>query len=207
MAWKDSEWKPDKADRNNGILNERERRYLISPDELDLSPAQERQIRQQIREHTMNAILDFAILRQDLEERDRERIWHDGQNPNNHREACDGEEGDLYRVRYHLPHVISFLYRFIIDEPEQIATEKFTKVVIDGITDAYGVEGYKANVTIGDGSINVTLGTEMDEITERLDEHGAESITFDELNFLYTRGVISQTEFTDMLPDVRNTDD
>lgn len=68
---------PKVVDRQTGILNEKDRKYLLDHSDSDIEPGSnaERKIRRRIREKCKHAILDFSILVNELEHRDRAQIF------------------------------------------------------------------------------------------------------------------------------------
>lgn len=68
---------PETADRPTGILSEQDRKYLLDHPDSEIEPKseQERNIRRRIRQKCKQAILDFSILFNQLENRDREQIF------------------------------------------------------------------------------------------------------------------------------------
>lgn len=64
------EWKV--PERNRGVLTERERRYLLG--QLELDGQDERNIRYQIRQRTIESLRDLILISSNLEDRDLERI-------------------------------------------------------------------------------------------------------------------------------------
>ena len=63
-------------ERERGILNPRERRYLRGEEGIEPQSQDERSIRQAIRKHLRNSILDFKLLYHYLEKRDRQRVFN-----------------------------------------------------------------------------------------------------------------------------------
>jgi hypothetical protein len=63
------------SERERGILSKRDRAYLLGYSDIESGSARERNVRRDIRERTRNAILDFSLLLEELEDKDREQIF------------------------------------------------------------------------------------------------------------------------------------
>jgi len=67
---------PSDSTGDRGIVNDRERQWLRDGlEEIEPKSPDERAIRQAIRHHLKNAILDFSVLYQYLEDRDRQMVF------------------------------------------------------------------------------------------------------------------------------------
>jgi hypothetical protein len=62
-------------ERGRGVINQRQRNYLIDEAHIEPGSQAERSIRQSIRDNLRNALLDMVILERNLEERDRRQVF------------------------------------------------------------------------------------------------------------------------------------
>lgn len=207
--------------RPRGILNERTRKYLLDPIEdhgdlteygrelkellddfeVESGSARERQIRQQIRDSTMNAILDFNLLAGNLEERDKRRILNDGWDPEHHHEC--GESPILFDMRDSLPVLITFIYQlYLIDQDAvEFASDQLAETVRKGVESAHATDGQVATAEV---DIDVTLGTEIDELLEQYESQGPEAITEEEGWILRQHDLIDAEQFAEVVMTADN---
>ena len=66
-----------KPDRDRGVLSKRDRRFLYDATEEQRKASTGRATRSEIRSRIYNSILDFRILIDELEDRDRENVFED----------------------------------------------------------------------------------------------------------------------------------
>lgn len=211
MARKEPEWYAGAIDRDRGILNERERRYLLNngarsnkvelseeyqvleSDQIEPGSAQERQVRQQIRDHTMNAILDFSLLMPQLEDRDKRRVFNDGYDPEKMSEMNNqGTEGRIDEVQREIPIVIGFLYQLYQLEYRDGASQALENAVKRAIETVHNTDGRKVTATV---NIEIEFGSEIDEIVNRYDSKGMEAIDGEEAHMLFQRGEMATEEY------------
>ena len=216
MSRKGGSWNTGDVERENGILNSRERRYLLTngersdlakkrgvknemlltgENEIESGSAKERQIRQQIRNHTMNAILDFPYLVGHLEDRDKRRIFNDGYDPSNSDEDME-QLGQLEQVNYNLPTIVAFLYQLYQMEHSDATVHEFEELVRKGIETAHLTEGREATATV---DISVDIGDSVGELLSRYENEGPESLTEQEAHLLYEYDEITQEEYIEWL--------
>lgn len=73
---------PYKADRPRGVLSKRDRRYLIGEsDDIEPHSQRERNVRVDIRERLWNALLDFVIIRDRMQDRDLDQVFGSSYTP------------------------------------------------------------------------------------------------------------------------------
>lgn len=63
-------------ERERGILSQRDRGYLLGVADIDPGTPHERNVRREIRQRIENSLLDFSLLIEYLEERDREQVFN-----------------------------------------------------------------------------------------------------------------------------------
>lgn len=118
--------------RPRGILNERERRYLL--DHADIAPKSqaERDIRATIRERVTHAIHDFALLFGALEDRDIDQVFDPRQDDvAEFRTAIEDTLGFVYRatINFHPP--FQYLAKEGIQRAEEQHFDRHVKATID----------------------------------------------------------------------------
>ena len=179
---------PHTVERPRGILTKREREFLLG--ESDVSASRARAIRQAVREHLTHTLLDFRVLLQGLEERDRRRVFDAAV-------KIDGEQVPTGYVRTAAKDAVGFLSREFIDEEYQHAHE-FAGVVEDGIQRA-GATADDAVVVEADVTIDLETPETVDERLSRLEEQGVEALTLNEIEKLRDDGIISYREYAELL--------
>jgi hypothetical protein len=209
-------WNIEDPSRPRGILNERARKYLLDPsliepnseyqqeikeeiESSDIEPktASEREVRQNIRNWTMNTIFDFAILVGHLEERDKRKILNDGWDPKRAQET--GENPPVYNVRYDLPFVITFIYQMYQIDSGTVAAKGLAETVRKGIESAHATAGEHATANV---NIEVSVGPDIDELSSRFEEQGPNGVTEEEAYLLYQHDQITRDEYIDVLKAV-----
>lgn len=88
--------------RPRGILNERERRYLLGQAEIEPHSQTERDIRATIRTRVQHALFDFALLFDHMEDRDLAQVF-------------DPRAEDAPAVQTAIEDTLGFVYRATID--------------------------------------------------------------------------------------------
>lgn len=88
--------------RPRGLLNERERRYLLGQADIEPKSQAERDIRATIRERLRHAIFDVALLFEHLADRDIEQVF-------------DPRADDVAELRTAIEDLIGFVYRATVD--------------------------------------------------------------------------------------------
>jgi hypothetical protein len=118
--------------RPRGILNERERRYLLGQADVDAKSQSERDIRATIRNRLRHAIYDFALLFYQLEDRDIEQVFRArGEDVAELRTAVEEMVGFVYRatINFHPP--FHQLAKEGIQRAEQTHFGRYVKATID----------------------------------------------------------------------------
>jgi hypothetical protein len=216
MSRKDAEWKNTDVERDRGILNERERRYLLTngirtelaeergttdeirltgEDAIEPGSARERQIRQQIRNHTMNAILDFSYLVGHLENRDKERIFNDGYDPSDTGENAE-KSGKLMQVNHHISDLVMFIYQLYRLEYDETAIQEFEELIRRGLESTHLTEKRDATAKV---DIDLQLGDSIDQLVTQYEEEGLKSLAEQEAHLLYEHREISRDEYIQWL--------
>lgn len=118
--------------RPRGILNDRERRYLLDQAEIEPRSQPERDIRATIRNRVTHAIYDFALLFDHLEDRDIEQVFNPrGDDVAELRTAIEDTLGFVYRatINFHPP--FPYLAKEGIQRAEQTHFDRYVKATID----------------------------------------------------------------------------
>jgi hypothetical protein len=118
--------------RPRGILNERERRYLLGQTDIEPRSQPERDIRATIRTRVKHAIYDFALLFDQLEDRDIEQVVTPrGDDVGALRTAIEDTLGFFYRatINFHPP--FPYLAKEGIQRAEQAHFDRYVKATID----------------------------------------------------------------------------
>ena len=72
----------DPDDRGRGVLTKEDRRFLRGEAEYEAKSNSARRARQRIRDRVRNAVLDFGLIAEVMQDRDRETIFERGANDN-----------------------------------------------------------------------------------------------------------------------------
>lgn len=94
--------KPTHPARPRGMLNERERRYLLGQADIEPRSQTERDIRATIRSRVRHALFDFALLFDCMADRDLSQVF-------------DPRADDAAEVRTAIEDTLGFVYRATID--------------------------------------------------------------------------------------------
>lgn len=89
---------PTEVDRPRGILTKSDREYLLGEASIEPQSDSERHVRRRIRERIRNAILDFTLIFENLEGRDRRQIFEGTDEP----PLWDGAVDMLAFLYYHV---------------------------------------------------------------------------------------------------------
>lgn len=170
-------------DRPRGILTRRERKYYLGQSDIEPGTQAERSLRQSVRQHLTQAILDFTILYQCLETRDLDAVFEA-------KVAVDGERVPTGYVRNSVKDMIAFLYRHVDNE------YRFERLVTEGIERAVHHAGWSAQVNV---DIDVELEEPIDDIHTRLKEDGPDAVSRGELRTLLEAGELSDLEYAKLL--------
>jgi hypothetical protein len=100
----------NRPSRGRGILNDRQRAYLTDESDIESGSANERSIRQAIRNNLQNALLDMVILERNLEERDRRQVF-DSFDATRYDDDSVDHPGSDYEHEVALGELLAFLYR------------------------------------------------------------------------------------------------
>jgi hypothetical protein len=211
MARKSREWYTSSTDRKRGILNKRERNYLLTngvrsegaytPDDaetIEPGSAKERQIRQQIRNHTMNAMLDFAFLVAQMEDRDKRRVFNDGFDPERPNDVGEGKKKSHFEVQRELPTLIAFVYQLYQLEGGNVASDSLAEAVRRGIETVHHTNGRSVTADV---EITIETGDEVAEIADRYHDQGPVAITDKEAFLLYEYEEIDTSEYVEFVHD------
>jgi hypothetical protein len=173
---------PLRPDRPRGILTEADRKYLINHPDSEIQPRThgERRARERIRQRVMHAILDFRLLAEYLEARDRDRIFRDGH------DQGDGERKQMRRVSSSIADVIAFVYSHY-DHPEI-----FAKIVKSGIELAFRYEGWRGEASVAIEAERTDPIPELPEVAKELGV--SESEADHPLVQLYHQGKLTEEE-------------
>lgn len=123
---------PTDPTRPRGLLNERERRYLLGQSEIQPKSQPERDIRATIRERLTHAVYDLALLFDTLDDRDLNQVFDPrGEDVAALRTAIEDTLGFLYRatVDFHPP--FPYLAREAIQRTEQTHFNRHVRATID----------------------------------------------------------------------------
>ena len=118
--------------RPRGLLNERERRYLLGLTEIEPRSQPERDIRATIRNRLRHGIYDVALLFDQLEDRDIEQVFNPrGDDIGELRTALEDTIGFLYRatINFHPP--FHQLAKEGIQRAEQHHFDRYVRATID----------------------------------------------------------------------------
>lgn len=175
----DDPYSSDVAERPRGVLNKRERQYLLGETDIEPKSPEERSIRQDIREHIKHGLVDFQLLRRSLEERDREQII-----PENslHSDRLRPESS----LRGGLTSMLAFAFQLEAHEAE------FAESLEHAIEWAVLESGWKAEVDV---DINLQRTVRLDEIDGRVEAEGSDAVSQDDLMALLLSGRIDFEEF------------
>lgn len=169
---------PLRVDRPRGILTEADRKYLTNHPDSEIEPRThgERRARERIRQRVIHSILDFRILAEYLEDRDRERIF-----------SAQFDEGDPVRyVASSIVDIITFLYLYE-DHPEI-----FAQSVKTGIERAFRYEGWLGEAEV---VIDAERTEPLPELPEVAREMGISETEADHpLIELYHEGKLTEDE-------------
>ena len=152
---------PLRVDRPRGILTEADRKYLTNHPDSEIEPRThgERRARERIRQRVIHAILDFRILAEYLEDRDRERIFR-----------AQRTEGDPVRyVASSIVDVITFLYLY------EDHSEIFAQSVKTGIERAFRYEGWLGEAEVVIDAERTEPLPELPEVAREMGISGTEA--------------------------------
>jgi phosphopantothenate synthetase len=146
---------PEEVDRPRGILSPRDREYLLGEADIEPTSQAARNVRAAIRERLENAILDFTLLFQHLEERDREKVFDElvGERP--------PQDADYAMMPQGVCHAIALLYL------EHRHTEDFAATVLEALREVANKRDEFREI-----EVSITFKSEMDidELEQRLTE-------------------------------------
>lgn len=154
------------SERGRGILGRSDRKFLVGDSDIEPKSQSERNARARIRDRLRNAILDFPILLEHLEDRDLEQVL---------------QPDVLYNdVTAAIPAAIGLLY---LDDEEVFQTR-----VQQGIKKAEVRKGWDADVTV---DIDVERKTSVEDLADRVAETGIHTdVSVKGLNVLLKAGEI-----------------
>ena len=118
--------------RPRGILNERERRYLLGDADVEPKSQTERDIRATIRNRLRHAVYDFSLLFSHLEDRDIDQVFDPrGEEGVELRTAIEDTLGFFYRATIHFHPPFPYLAREGIQRAEETHFNRYVKATID----------------------------------------------------------------------------
>lgn len=167
------DWPADPT-RQRGILNERERRYLLGQADIEPRSQTERDIRATIRNRIKHAIYDFSLLFAHLEDRDIEQVVNPrGDDVTELRTAIEDTLGFFYRatVNFHPP--FHQLAQEGIQRAEQTHFNRYVKATID---------------------VEPTAPVDLSEIQEKMTQQQAQGLSLEEAMWI-AETIIASGEF------------
>lgn len=168
-------------DRGRGVLNQRQREYLLGESDIEEKSPAERAIRQDIRENLRNAIMDFPILLNELEDRDLDRAFHPNTPKRRWSDKVTNSVSSLVGIAY------------LSDEAV------FETKAKQGIAAAERRKGWEVEVHL---EFSVDRTDELAQLIEEIDEYGADAdLSIDELNTLLAAGEIDRSLYGEMMED------
>ena len=194
---------PYYKDRPQGVLTQREREYLAGESDIEPKSDDERKIRQQIRDRVREGILDFRILFDHLEERDRNMIFSaevdtDTVPDEFYRRSSSGpsdipprelETVETGWVGGASTHMIGFIFQHY-DNHRAIENK-----IEDALQNAIYHRGFDSEVEV---SINVDITEDLDSIESRLEQEGPTGLTARGLRALKDAGRITDVEHAEL---------
>lgn len=172
-------------ERPRGILTRRERKYYLGLSDIEPATQTERTLRQGVRTHLEQTILDFTILYQTLEERDLAAVMA-GQ------VEIEGERRPTNYVGDSATDMIAFLFRHFEQE------FRFERLVTEGIERAVKHDGLSARVTV---DIDVRRGEPIEEIRTRLEEDGLDEVSESDLRTLHDVGELDPVRYGELMAE------
>ncbi|WP_430639366.1 hypothetical protein [Haloferax volcanii] len=167
-------------DRERGILTTTDRQYLLNEADIEPGTQAERDTRQRIRNRAYSALLDFELLLQHLEPRDRRQIFEQRTEKGTEREWAVLESVDA---------AIAFLFLGMGDIGQE--DREFAKHVENGIRRAYA----ERDVVLEE--VDCEIHTREGEPHSNLDERALSDVPMAELQQLLTAKKITPQEFAD----------
>lgn len=157
------------ADRPRGILSKRDRQFLVEESyREELTPQSRRNVRSRLRERVRNAILDFYLLDEYLDERDRDSVF----------------SGIDSGMREGLHSTMAFLYRGADSN-----TETFESWIEGGLTHIELEGRSRLLVDPPTVAMDITPGESVDPdaVEAKIDQGNLDDLTSAELRFLLWR--------------------
>lgn len=191
----DDSFDPHDTSRPRGVLNERERDYLLGKNsdiKKGEKTAEERGVRQSIRKHIRHALIDFQIIYKELEERDRDQIIPGTGPQQNPLPDSPYSPGWIMGGRTGM-----LAFAFQLAEHEKDFEESLER----GIEWAVRESGWHAEVDI---NIDLKRTDRIDTLIERVEAGGGAAVSGDELFTLLTSGRISREEWKKLREELRS---
>lgn len=167
-------------DRERGILTTADRRYLLGQSDIEPGTQAERDTRQRIRNRVYNSLLDFEILLQHMEPRDRQQVFE---------KRSDSDPEHEWAVLESVDATVGFLVLGLADLGQM--DREFAKHIENGIRRAYA----EREIVLDD--VNCTVEVQEGEPYADLDQNDLNEIPITELQQLLTAKKISPEEFAD----------
>lgn len=171
---------PDSGERGRGVLSPADREFLRGDRELSSVQA-ERNARARIRERVYDALLDFEVLVEHLEARDRELVFG--------KRASDADGTEAFDA---FVSTLAFLYGGLGETDLDFET-----VLREGVNLAEASNDRAATI-----DYDVTFhALDADHLREKVD--AGESLSLPEIAFLYESDDVTRNELADLLGESR----
>jgi glycerophosphoryl diester phosphodiesterase len=179
---------PEEVDRSRGILSPRDRRYLLGEADVSSSSQEERNIRAAIRDRLANAILDFSLLFQHMEDRDRRQVFDKlmGERP--------PSNADFVIMPRGVVHAIALFYL------EHRSTEEFESTILDALDQVAHRKGEFRDIEV---TIESEPEPDVDQLKCQLEDN---ELTLRDIGQYYQEGRISFESFLRLLPDDKHSE-
>jgi len=180
-------WDYEIPKRESALLTPKQREYLIGESDIEPKSAEERAIRNRMRERLHVSLLDLELLSVSLEERDIKSVFEKGE-IFNHISPTFGLifDGLARASKYNHP-------SSDFERPNDEVLDMYANFVEGGLESLYRSRGFSVeDVSV---SIDLTLGPTADEIEKKQ----LNTLSTDELTLLLQRGEITREEFTDTI--------
>lgn len=174
----------ENPDRSRGILSPHDRQFLLEESYRDdLAAQSQRNVRARIRERLRNAILDFYLLDEYLEDQDREQVFSE------HNQA----------VREGIHANLAFLFRVANRD-----TETFASWMASGLTHIELDSGPRLFIEAPGVDLDITPGESVDpdEALAKMEAGEFEALTSAELRFLLWRVGKQFSGIADVTPEL-----
>lgn len=177
------------AERPRGILNTRDREYLLGESDIEPRSQRERERRSDIRERAWNGLLDLQLLANELEDRDLQQLL-----PN--REATDSSDESARETAAYFQAMVglfSFGYRAVMLESSYEHFKSITEAAIQRHEERQALDTDNTILTTRPDvavsitpprTINTAETLERYELIARGDDLGYDALSVEEAIFL-----------------------